>query len=165
MGRLQRRHYGVIVSRDDQSHLFYHTFGKYMCFQHLSHSTPLPFSTLIHLLSSMSLEHRIHVNTFSRCLASPLVVDSCDCLSFLDLSGGPPKAPEIVAPRRTTTPPCAGGSRCTCDVKERIGGFDARVCLVDEVGDSGVSVDVGDCRSAARALSRPVSVEARSVRG
>ena len=125
----------------------------------------------------------MHVNTFSRCLASPLVVDSCDCLSVLDLSFEPPKAPEIVAPRRTTTPPCAGGSRCTCDVKERIGGFDARgaclvdkvgdsgvfdarrACLVDEVGDSGVSVEVGERRSAARALSRPVSVEARSVRG
>lgn len=39
------------------------------------------------------------------------------------------------------------------------------MCLVDEVGDSGVSVEVGDCRSAARALSRPVSVDVRSVRG
>ena len=113
----------------------------------------------------MSLEHRKHVNAFSRCLASPLAVDSWDDLSFLDLSDEPPKAPEIVAPRRTLVTPCAGGSRSTCDVKERMGGFDARMCLVEEAGESGVSVDVGDRRSAARALSRPISVEARSVGG
>jgi hypothetical protein len=59
---------------------------------------------------------------------------------------------------------CAGGSR-TCDVKERIGGFDARMCLVEEAGESGVSVDVGDRNSAARALSMPISFEARSVGG
>jgi hypothetical protein len=106
----------------------------------------------------------MHVNTFSRCLARPLAVESCEVLSFLDLSGEPPKAPEIVAPRRTITPPCAGGSRCTCDVNERVGGFDARGrCAVDEVGDSGVFVEVGDCISAARALSRPVSVDVRCV--
>lgn len=70
-----------------------------------------------------------------------------------------------MAPRRTIAAPCVGGSRGTCDVKERIGGFDARVCLVEEVGESGVSVDVGDFMSAARALSRPISVEARSVGG
>lgn len=111
----------------------------------------------------MSLEHRKHVNAFSRCLASPLAVDSWDDLSFLDLSDEPPKAPEIVAPRRTLVTPCAGGSRSTCDVKERMGGFDARMCLVEEAGESGVSVDVGDRRSATRALSRLISVEARSV--
>jgi len=70
-----------------------------------------------------------------------------------------------VTPRRTIAAPCAGGSRCTCDVKERIGGFDARVCVVDEVDESRVFVEVGDFKSAARALSRPVSVEARSIRG
>ena len=114
----------------------------------------------------MSLEHRMHVNTFSRRLANPLALDSCDVLSFLDLSGEPPKAPEIVAPRRTTTLPRPGVSRCTCDVKERIGGFDARgMGAVDEVGDSGAFVEVGDCMSAARALSRPVSVDARCVCG
>ena len=106
----------------------------------------------------------MHVNIFSLCLARPLAVESCEVLSFLDLSGEPPKAPEIVAPRRTITPPCAGGSRCTCDVKERVGGFDARGrCAVDEVGDSGVFVELGDCISAARALSRPVSVDVRCV--
>jgi hypothetical protein len=105
----------------------------------------------------------MHVNAFSWRLASPLVVDSWDDLSFLDLSDEPLKAPEIVAPRRTTAAPCAGGSRCTCDVKERIGGFDARVCA-DEVDESRVSVVVGDFRNAARALSRPVSVETRTVR-
>lgn len=39
------------------------------------------------------------------------------------------------------------------------------MCLVEEAGESGVSVDVGDRRNAARALSRPNSVEARSVGG
>ena len=41
------------------------TFGRYIFFQHFPHNTPLPFSTCIHLLSSMSLEHRMHVNTVS----------------------------------------------------------------------------------------------------
>ena len=79
----------MIVSGDNQNYPTSHTFGKYMFFQHLSLNTPLPFSMLIHLLSSISLEHRKHVNTFSRRLASPLAADSWDDLSFLDMSDGP----------------------------------------------------------------------------
>src|SRR6267378_669869 len=103
MGRLQRRHcWGdhELTMSQDESQLF-HTFGKYIFFQHLSHNTPFPFSMRIHLLSSMFLEHRIHVMTFSRCLSSPLAVESWDSLSFLELSDEPPPiAPEIVPPRR-----------------------------------------------------------------
>lgn len=101
-----------------------------MFFQHLSHNTPFPFSTRIHLLSSMFLEHRIQVMTFSRCLSNPLAplaVESWDCLSFLELSDEPPPiAPEIVPPRRGMIPPSVEDSRCATAVKERIGGFDTR---------------------------------------
>jgi hypothetical protein len=169
MGKLQRRHCGaVIMSNDDgvKNHSS-HTFGKYIFFQHLSHNTPLPFSTRIHLLSSISLEHRMHVNTFSWCLASPLALDSWENLSFLGLSDEPPPiAPEIVPPRRAMIPPIEDDSRCVIAVKERIGGFDTRdKDKVAESGDSGVSVDVGDRKSAARAVSRPFSVDAFSVGG
>jgi hypothetical protein len=150
----------------DESHSS-HTFGKYIFFQHLSHNTPLPFSTRIHLLSSMSLEHRMHLNTFSWCLPSPLVVDSWEDLSFLKLSGElPPIAPEIVPPRRAMIPPIVDDSRCAIAVKERIGGFDTRGKGEEgEPGDSGVSVDVGDRKSAASAVSRPFSVKTCSVGG
>jgi hypothetical protein len=152
----------------DESHSS-NTLGKYIFFQHLSHNTPLPFSTRIHLLSSMTLEHRMHVTAFSWCLAcaaSLIAVDSWESLSFFGSSVEPPPiAPEIVPPLRTMIPPIADDSRCTIDVKERIGVFDAR-CRDEggEPGDSGVSVDVGDRKSVARAVSRPFS-EARSVGG
>ena len=109
----------------------------------------------------------MHVNTFSRCIASPLALDSWDNLSFLGVSGEPPPiAPEIVPPRRTMGGTIVDDSRCATAVKERIGGFDARgKGEVGEPGDSGVSVDVGDRKSAARAVSRLFSVEARLVGG
>jgi hypothetical protein len=96
------------------------------------------------------------------------VLDSSDSLSFLDFSGGllPPIAPEIVAPRRPMVPPNVEESRCACDVNERIGGFDARSrALVDDDGDKISSVEVGDSRSAAIALSKPSSAETWSACG
>jgi len=163
MGLLQRRHCGVTVSKHDQYESYSPTFGKYIFFQHLSHNTPLPFSTRIHLASSMSLEHRKHVKTDSRCLASPLALDSWDSLSFLEISGEPPPiAPEIVPPRRTMFPATVDDSRCGTDVKERIGSFGVRVNdKVEESGDNGVSVDVGDRKSAARTVSRLCDVGVR----
>ena len=104
--------------------------------------------------------------TFPRCLSNPLAVESWDSLSFLELSDEPPPiAPEIVPPRRGTIPPSVEDSRCATAVKERIGGFDARgKDEVRELGDNGVSVDVGERNSAARAESRPCSIEVCSVR-
>ena len=111
----------------------------------------------------MSLEHRKHVKTDSRCLASPLALDSWDSLSFLEISGEPPPiAPEIVPPRRTMFPPIVDDSRAArpgTDVKERIGSFGVRVNdKVEESGDNGVSVDVGDLKSAPRTVSRSCDV-------
>ena len=104
--------------------------------------------------------------TFPRCLSNPLAVESWDSLSFLKLSDEPPPiAPEIVPPRRGTIPPSVEDSRCATAVKERIGGFDARgKDEVRELGDNGVSEDVGERNSAARAESRPCSIEVCSVR-
>jgi len=103
---------------------------------------------------------------FSRCLSSPLAVESWDSLSFLELSDEPPPiAPEIVPPRRGMVPPSVDDSRCATVVKERIGVFDARGKDEEgELGDSGVSVDVGERNSAARAESRSCSIEVGSVR-
>ena len=99
--------------------------------------------------------------TFSQCLSSPLAVESWDSLSFLEPSDEPPPiAPEIVPPRRGMIPPNVDDSRCATAVKERIGVFDARGKVeVGELGDSGVSVDVGERNSAARAESRSCSME------
>ena len=117
----------------------------------------------------------MHVNTtVSRCWPSPLALDSCDDLSFLlDLSEEPPPiAPEIVPPRRLTVPLKVGDSRCVGDVRERIGGFDERGRDAEddvgdriwctEVGDKILSVEAGEPRSAATAMSRPFSVGARA---
>jgi hypothetical protein len=150
------------------------TFGRYIFFQHLPHNTPLPFSTCIHLLSSMPLEHRMHVNTVSRYLPSPLALDSSDNLSFLlgKSEEPPPIAPDIVPPRRLTVPLEVGDSRCVGDVRERVGGFDERGrdavtevgdrILSTEGGDRTLSVDAGEPRSAATAMSRSFSMGARA---
>jgi len=131
----------------------------------------------------MSFEHRMHVNTVARYFPSPLVLDSSDNLSFLlDLSEEPeppPIAPEIVPPRRLMVPPKVDESRCVGDirgdVRERMGGFDARG--MDTVGDVGdrilsaeggdrtLSVEAGEPRRAAIAMSKLSSKGIRSARG
>jgi hypothetical protein len=78
----------------------------------------------------------------------------------------PPIAPETVPPRRAMIPPIEDDSRWVTEVKERVGGFDARdKDKMGDSGDSGVSMDVGDPKSAAKAASRPFSVDAFSVGG
>jgi hypothetical protein len=57
-------------------------------------------------------------------------------------------------------PPAVDESRCVCDVKERIGGFDARGrALADDAGDNTSFVEDGDSRSAAIAIFKPSSAE------
>lgn len=127
----------------------------------------------------------MHMKTVSRYLPSSLVLDSSDNISFLlDLSDDPPPiAPDIVPPRRLKVAAIVDDSRCVGDVRERMGGFDARgMDVVGEVGDRILSaetgdrtfstdggertwsVEVGEPRSAAMAMSRPTSTGACSSR-